>query len=124
VSSDITELVAAASRILAAAGHGDLTWGHASVRDPDGRGAWLKAAGWGLEEVTADRVHLAQQMLTQAFGGWPSWSDPEESLRRRSHIYGEGPVRAVWDYLVRSLGWRPWAGGPGLAALGWRPAGG
>jgi L-fuculose-phosphate aldolase len=58
VSSDITELVATASRILAAAGHGDLIWGHASVRDPDNRGAWLKAASWGLDEVTADRVHL------------------------------------------------------------------
>jgi ribulose-5-phosphate 4-epimerase/fuculose-1-phosphate aldolase len=228
VSRDITDLVATASRILAAAGQGDLIWGHASVRDPDGRGAWLKAAGWGLEEVTADRVHLvspdgevvagggprhseypihteimiarpdvgavvhthpphavalaatgqplrpvshaanyfvppevprftqtadliltrelgqaaaaelgparamflvnhgivtvgpdlqtatvaavlleracAQQLLTQAFGGWPSWSGPDESLSKRSHIYGEGPVRGVWDYLVRSLG--------------------
>jgi len=228
VSRDITDLVAIASRILAAAGQGDLIWGHASVRDPDGRGAWLKAAGWGLEEVTADRVHLvspdgevvagdgprhseypihteimlarpdvgavvhthpphavalaatgqplrpvshaanyfvppevprfaltadliltrelgravaaelgparalflvnhgivtvgpdlqtatvaavlleracAQQLLTQAFGGWPSWSGPDESLSKRSHIYGEGPVRGVWDYLVRSLG--------------------
>jgi L-fuculose-phosphate aldolase len=228
VSRDITDLVATASRILAAAGQGDLIWGHASVRDPDGRGAWLKAAGWGLEEVTADRVHLvspdgevvagdgprhseypihteimiarpdvgavvhthpphavalaatgqplrpvshaanyfvppevprftqtadliltrelgqaaaaelgparalflvnhgivtvgpdlqtatvaavlleracAQQLLTRAFGGWPSWSGPDESLSKRSHIYGEGPVRGVWDYLVRSLG--------------------
>lgn len=228
MSRDITDLVATASRILAAAGQGDLIWGHASVRDPDGRGAWLKAAGWGLEEVTADRVHLvspdgevvagdgprhseypihteimiarpdvgavvhthpphavalaatgqplrpvshaanyfvppevprftqtadliltrelgqavaaelgpagavflvnhgivtvgpdlqtatvaavlleracAQQLLTQAFGGWPSWSGPDESLSKRSHIYGEGPVRGVWDYLVRSLG--------------------
>jgi ribulose-5-phosphate 4-epimerase/fuculose-1-phosphate aldolase len=157
------------------------------VRDPDGRGAWLKAATWGLEEVTADRVHLvspdgevvagdgprhseypihteimnarpdvgavvhthppyavalaaelgparaiflvnhgivtvgpdlqtatvaavlleracAQQMLTQAFGGWPTWSDHDESLSKRRNIYAEAPVRAVWEYLVRSLG--------------------
>ena len=46
----------------------------------------------------------AQQLLTQAFGGWPSWSDPAESRSKRSHIYGEGPVRAVWDYLLRTLG--------------------
>ena len=224
----IADLVATASRILAAAGQGDLIWGHASVRDPDGRGAWLKAAGWGLEEVTADRVHLvspdgevvagdgprhseypihteimtarpdvgavvhthppyavalaaagqplrpvshaanyfvppevprfsrtadliltrelgqavaaelgparaiflvnhgivtigpdlqtatvaavlleracAQQLLTRAFGGWPTWSDSEESLSKRRNIYAEGPVLAVWEYLVRSLG--------------------
>lgn len=52
------EKVALASRILAANGHDDLIWGHASCRDPDGRGAWLKSASWGLAEVTADRVHL------------------------------------------------------------------
>ena len=44
MSSDIRELAATASRILAAAGQGDLIWGHASARDPDGHGAWLKAA--------------------------------------------------------------------------------
>jgi L-ribulose-5-phosphate 4-epimerase len=51
-------LVSDACRVLAQAGHDDLIWGHASVRDPDGRGVWLKAASWGLEEVTPDRVHL------------------------------------------------------------------
>lgn len=48
----------AAHRALAAAGHADLVWGHVGVRDPDGRGVWSKAAGWGLEEVTADRLVL------------------------------------------------------------------
>ncbi|MGS2619725.1 class II aldolase/adducin family protein [Micromonospora sp. LZ34] len=52
------ETVSLASRILAAAGHGDLVWGHASCRDALGRGAWLKSAEWGMEEVTPDRVHL------------------------------------------------------------------
>ncbi|MHA6622195.1 class II aldolase/adducin family protein [Pseudonocardia sp. DLS-67] len=52
------ELVATASRILAAAGHDDLIWGHASVRDPGGTGVWIKSAEWGLGEVTPDRVHL------------------------------------------------------------------
>lgn len=52
------ELVATASRVLAAYGHGDLLWGHASCRDPAGRGVWIKAAGWALEEARSDRVHL------------------------------------------------------------------
>ncbi|NRQ32175.1 class II aldolase/adducin family protein [Nonomuraea sp. NN258] len=47
-----------ASRALAQAGHGDLVWGHVAVRDPDGRGVWIKAPGWGLDEVTAERVQL------------------------------------------------------------------
>jgi L-fuculose-phosphate aldolase len=55
---DPAELTALGSRALAAAGHGDMVWGHLAVRDPDGRGVWLKASGWGLEEITADRVQL------------------------------------------------------------------
>ena len=31
--------------------------GHASIRDPDGR-CWTKAAGWGLEEIDAEKVAL------------------------------------------------------------------
>ena len=45
-----------------------------------------------------------QQMLTHAFGGWPTWSAPDEALSKRGNIYADGPVRAVWDYLARSLG--------------------
>ena len=61
MNEEIRALVATASRILAAAGQGDLIWGHASARDPDGHGVWLKSARWGLEEVTPDRVHLVSE---------------------------------------------------------------
>ncbi len=47
-----------ASGALAAAGLSDMVWGHASIRDPDGQGVWMKAAGWGFEEITAERVAL------------------------------------------------------------------
>jgi ribulose-5-phosphate 4-epimerase/fuculose-1-phosphate aldolase len=50
--------VALASAVLGDAGLGDMVWGHLSVRDPSGRGAWIKASGWGLEEITPDRVML------------------------------------------------------------------
>ena len=49
---------AQANRALGAAGQSDLVWGHASVRDHDGRGVWMKAAGWSFEELTGDRVVL------------------------------------------------------------------
>jgi ribulose-5-phosphate 4-epimerase/fuculose-1-phosphate aldolase len=55
------ELVATAARILGSTGHADLIWGHASQRDPEDRGAWLKAAMWGLEEITPERVHLVSR---------------------------------------------------------------
>lgn len=44
-----------------AAGQSDMVWGHASVRDPEGRGAWMKSAGWGFEEVDASRVVLVSR---------------------------------------------------------------
>jgi ribulose-5-phosphate 4-epimerase/fuculose-1-phosphate aldolase len=45
-------------RALAAAGQSDMVWGHPSVRDPEGRGVWMKCSGWGFEEVNASRIVL------------------------------------------------------------------
>ncbi|HEX4705183.1 MAG TPA: class II aldolase/adducin family protein [Pseudonocardiaceae bacterium] len=56
--SDAADLVVLGSRALAVAGHGDMVWGHLAVRDPGGRGVWMKASGWGLDEVTPARVML------------------------------------------------------------------
>ncbi len=47
-----------ANRALGASGQSDMVWGHASIRDPAGRGVWMKAAGWSFEEVTDARVAL------------------------------------------------------------------
>ncbi|REE95659.1 class II aldolase/adducin family protein [Thermomonospora umbrina] len=52
------ELAVQASRALAAAGQRDMVWGHVSVRDPGGDGIWIKAPGWGLEEVRDDLLQL------------------------------------------------------------------
>ena len=49
---------AQANRALGASGQSDMVWGHASLRDPRGRGVWMKSAGWSFSEVTADRVAL------------------------------------------------------------------
>jgi ribulose-5-phosphate 4-epimerase/fuculose-1-phosphate aldolase len=50
--------VALGCRVLASHGHDDFVWGHASVRDPEGRGVWMKAAALGLEEITENDVLL------------------------------------------------------------------
>ncbi|MDQ7829710.1 MAG: class II aldolase/adducin family protein [Armatimonadota bacterium] len=54
----IRRRVALASQVLGLADHGDLVWGHVSLRDPEGRGVWMKASGWAFEEVTPARVLL------------------------------------------------------------------
>lgn len=55
---DPVEVVVAASAALATAGLSDLVWGHVAVRDPDGRGVWMKSAGWAFDEVDAAKVVL------------------------------------------------------------------
>ncbi|MEQ3550105.1 class II aldolase/adducin family protein [Pseudonocardia nematodicida] len=58
MTDDIRELVSLASRVLGQADQGDFIWGHASARDPDDRGVWIKRSGIGLSEVGPDQVHL------------------------------------------------------------------
>jgi len=58
VSEDLRRLVSLGCRVLGAADQGDLIWGHVCARDPEGRGAWMKASGLGFEEVGPDDVVL------------------------------------------------------------------
>lgn len=67
MTDDARTLVATASRVLAAQGHGDLIWGHASARDD--RGVWIKSAEWGLGEVIPSRVHLVDAAGAVVEGG-------------------------------------------------------
>ena len=46
--------LARAHRILNLEGHNDMSLGHLSLRDSQGRGLWLKRGNLGLEEVTED----------------------------------------------------------------------
>lgn len=48
---NVLENVARAHRILEMEGHGDMSMGHLSFRDPHGRGLWLKRGNLGMEEV-------------------------------------------------------------------------
>jgi ribulose-5-phosphate 4-epimerase/fuculose-1-phosphate aldolase len=87
MSADVRELVATSCRILAAAGHDDLIWGHASIRDPGGKGVWLKSAEWSLAEVTADRVHLV---------------DPDGNV-----LEGDGPRHSEYPIHTEIIAARP-----------------
>src|ERR1700726_3517857 len=58
-------------RALAAASQADMVWGHPSVRDPEGRGVWMKASGWGFEEVDASRIVLVSPVGDVLSGNGP-----------------------------------------------------
>ena len=49
--TEALERLAKACRILEKEGHGDMSLGHVSLRDPDGRGFWLKRNRAGLGEI-------------------------------------------------------------------------
>jgi L-fuculose-phosphate aldolase len=84
---DLRERVALASQVLALEDHGDLVWGHVSVRDPQGRGAWVKASTWGFEEITPERVLLV---------GWEG-----------EVLAGEGRRHAEYPIHTEIMGARP-----------------
>jgi len=56
--------LAEACRILEMEGHGNMTLGHLSLRDPDGRGVWMKRTGISLGEVSGP-----DDFLLVDFGG-------------------------------------------------------
>lgn len=59
---DPVETVVAATAALAVAGLSDMVWGHASIRDPAGRGVWMKASGWAFEEIDTAKVVLVDSI--------------------------------------------------------------
>lgn len=69
IPHELLEQLVTSCRILAAVGQGDMVWGHVSVRDPKGRGVWLKGAGHGLEEISADDVVLLDRAGEVLAGG-------------------------------------------------------
>ncbi|MFB4300295.1 class II aldolase/adducin family protein [Actinomadura sp. NTSP31] len=84
------DLAVAANRALAAAGQSDMVWGHAAVRDPDGRGIWIKAPGWGFEEIDGDRVHLVSFDAEVVDGDGPPHKECHihlEILRSRPELH-------------------------------------
>jgi ribulose-5-phosphate 4-epimerase/fuculose-1-phosphate aldolase len=69
--------LARAHRILALNGHINMTLGHMSWRDPEGRGFWLKRSGLGFEEIGPTDFILLDFAGTQLHGSgkrhveWP-----------------------------------------------------
>lgn len=88
---DHRSLVATASQVLARQGHNDYVWGHASARAEDDSGVWIKQSGWGLDEITADRVHLVDWTGTVTEGEGPrhiEWAIHTEVMKARPDVGG------------------------------------
>lgn len=80
-----------ACRILAMEGHGNMTLGHLSLRDPDGRGVWMKRRGISLGEVRGpeDFLLIADDGAVLAGSGahHAEWPIHTEVYRSRPEIH-------------------------------------
>lgn len=89
LAADLDEL-ARACRVLELEGHGDRVVGHMALRDPEGRGLWMKRAGIALGEVVDRRDFVlldfeGRQLAGdgKSHGEWPIHS---EILRLRPDV--------------------------------------
>lgn len=82
--------LARACQILEMEGHGDFSLGHMSLRDPEGRGFWLKRNQYGLGEITGPQDFVLVDMngvkLADDGGLHSEWPIHSELLRARSGI--------------------------------------
>jgi ribulose-5-phosphate 4-epimerase/fuculose-1-phosphate aldolase len=89
LKSDLDEL-AVACRILEMEGHGSRMLGHMALRDPEGRGVWLKRYGLALSEVHDHRDFILIDFDgKQLFGDGKrhsEWSIHTEIMKRRADI--------------------------------------
>lgn len=89
LAHDLDEL-AVACRILEMEGHGSRMLGHMALRDPEGRGLWLKRAGIGFGEVFDKRDFILIDFAgKQLFGDGKrhsEWPIHAEIMKRRADI--------------------------------------
>ena len=82
--------LARACRILEMEGHGDMTLGHVSLRDPHGQGFWLKRNRIGLGEVMGAGdfvlVDWDGRQLAGSGGRHSEWPIHSEILRLRPDV--------------------------------------
>jgi L-fuculose-phosphate aldolase len=90
---DLVE-AAAGCRVLHAEGHADMTLGHLSLRDPGGRGVWMKRSGIGLGEVVGPEDFVLLDFAGRRIAGegriHKEWPIHTEVLRARTDINAVG----------------------------------
>src|SRR5882757_1538014 len=92
--------LARACRILEMEGHGDMTLGHLSLRDGEGRGFWLKRNRIGLGEVLgADDFVLVDwdgSQIAGSGGRHSEWPIHSEIFRQRPDgRWSRTPIRSM-----------------------------
>jgi ribulose-5-phosphate 4-epimerase/fuculose-1-phosphate aldolase len=88
--SDALVECARACRVLEMEGHGEMTLGHLSLRDPEGRGFWMKRNRMGLGEILGPDdfvlVDWDGSKLAGEGGRHSEWPIHSEILKLRSDV--------------------------------------
>lgn len=98
--------VALGCRILATEDQGDFVWGHVSARDPDGRGVWMKATGFGFDELTVDHVILVSwdgEVLEGDHRRHIEFPIHTELMRARDDVHAVVHTHAPWSVAFASI---------------------
>jgi L-ribulose-5-phosphate 4-epimerase len=106
--SDPRHQVVVACRVLEEAGQGDMVWGHVSVRDPDGRGLWLKGSHLGFDEVTERDVILLGfdgEVLEGTAGRHVEYPIHTEIMVRRPDVGAVVHTHPLYSVAFAATGW-------------------
>jgi len=102
------ERLAQACRILEREGHGDMSLGHVSLRDPEGRGFWLKRNRAGLGEIRGPQdfvlVAFSGEKLAGEGGRHSEWPIHAEILARRPDVQVVAHTHALHASILSGSG--------------------
>ena len=100
--------IVTACRVLEKAGQADMVWGHVSIRDPDGRGVWLKGSNLGFDEVTEEQVILLGwdgEILEGKAGRHVEYPIHTEIMSRRSNVNAVVHTHPLYSIAFAATGW-------------------
>lgn len=104
--ADLDDL-AKASRILEIHGHSDRIWGHVAMRDPDGRGLWVKRHAISLGEVfNADDFQLVSfegELLHGRGRRHSEWPIHGEIMLRRPDVNYTGHTHPFYASIFSAI---------------------
>src|SRR5579884_1361916 len=85
-----------------------MVWGHVSVRDPRGRGLWLKGSHLGFDEVDEDDVILLSfegEILEGTANRHIEWPIHTEIMRRRPEVNSVVHTHPKYSIAFAATGW-------------------
>ena len=100
--------IVTACRVLEKAGQSDMVWGHVSVRDPQGRGLWLKGSNLGFDEVQESDVILLSwdgEIVEGSAGRHIEYPIHLEIMKARSDVNAVVHTHPLYSIAFAATGW-------------------